>query len=132
LDGEGELRMTRQRRVILEELRRRHWHPTADELHRRVRRRLPRISLATVYRNLELLSERGVIRRLDAAGEPRRYDPVADHDCHVRCERCGRVDDLDCQPPGLDLGAFAGRTGYRITGHRFELVGLCPRCKGKA
>ncbi|HSM74917.1 MAG TPA: transcriptional repressor, partial [Desulfobacterales bacterium] len=51
--------MTRQRRVILEELRRMNTHPGADEIHEVVRRRLPRISLGTVYRNLDILCELG-------------------------------------------------------------------------
>ena len=56
-------RNTKQRKVIIEELRKFHSHPTADEIHRMVRKRLPRISLGTVYRNLALLSQMGMIRK---------------------------------------------------------------------
>ena len=125
------LRNTRQRAVILEELRKTRTHPTADELYRRVRRRLPRISLGTVYRNLELLSERGVIRKLELGGSQRRYDGDTEHHCHVRCVACGRVDDIDCRSPGRIAEAFTDKSGYKILGHRFELFGLCPACQGK-
>ena len=66
--GAQQLRMTQQRQVILEELRLCRSHPTADELYSRVRRRLPRISLGTVYRNLETLAERGLIRKMEVGG----------------------------------------------------------------
>ena len=57
------IRMTRQREVILDELRKLHSHPTADGLYTRVRRRLRRISLGTVYRNLEVMAEGGIDRQ---------------------------------------------------------------------
>ena len=60
--------MTRQRRVILEALRGTTSHPTADEVYEMVRRRLPRISLGTVYRNLEILSGEGLVAKLEMAG----------------------------------------------------------------
>jgi Fur family ferric uptake transcriptional regulator len=121
--------MTRQRRVILEQLRKVVSHPTADEVYAMVRRRLPRISLGTVYRNLEILAEGGAIRRLDMAGRQRRYDGNLEHHYHVRCVRCGRVGDVVSRPlPELD-NAFRGSSDYEIIGHRLELVGLCPRCK---
>jgi Fur family ferric uptake transcriptional regulator len=65
---EKALRTTRQRMVLLEELRRHNDHPSADELYERVRRRLPRISLGTVYRNLEVLSQLGEIQKLELSG----------------------------------------------------------------
>ena len=66
-------RMTRQRRVILEEIRRTNSHPAADEIYERVRKRLPRISLGTVYRNLDVLCELGEIQRLELSGAMKRY-----------------------------------------------------------
>ena len=126
------LRMTRQRREIVKELRRATTHPTADEVHRAVRRRLPRVSLATVYRNLEILAERGEIARLEAIEGKRRYDGNAEAHYHVRCSRCGRVSDVHIEPLALRTEALSRASGYKITGHRLEFVGLCPRCQGKA
>ncbi len=67
-------RMTNQRRVILEELKKLRSHPTAEDLHQLVRRRLPKISMATVYRNLEILCSEGLAQKMDVAGPQRRFD----------------------------------------------------------
>ena len=122
------LRKTRQRRVLLEELRGLKTHPTADELYARVRKRLPRISLGTVYRNLEQFVRDGTIRRIDD-GAQRRFDgDVHDH-YHVRCVRCGRVGDVEIARI-KEVEREAQRvSGYRITGHRVVFTGLCPACR---
>ena len=124
-------RMTRQRRVILEELRALRSHPTADELYVRVRRRLPRISLGTVYRNLEVLSEAGRIGKIELAGRARRYDRTAERHYHVRCLGCGRIDDVPGKPAKAIVGRIRKCLGYEIVGHRLEFVGYCPRCRKK-
>ncbi|MGD9277844.1 MAG: transcriptional repressor, partial [Desulfobacterales bacterium] len=67
-------RITKQRQVILEELRQMETHPSADEIYKVVRRRLPRISLGTVYRNLEVLAQMGEIQKLELSGSIKRYD----------------------------------------------------------
>jgi Fe2+ or Zn2+ uptake regulation protein len=64
--------MTRQRRVVLDEVQQAHSHPTAGEVYELVRRRLPRISLATVYRSLEALAGQGLLRKLEMGGTQRR------------------------------------------------------------
>ena len=125
-------RNTRQRQVILEELQKLTSHPTAVALYDIVRRRLPKISLGTVYRNLELLARAGMILRLDFAGGEARFDGnLAPHD-HLRCLQCGRVDDLSACPLDLSEGAANDWGGYEILGHRLEFFGLCPRCRGKS
>ncbi len=131
LSQTGALRQTQQRVALLDELRRTKSHPTADELHQLVKRRLPRISLATVYRNLELLSRRGIIRKLDLAGAQRRFDADCTNHHHVRCIRCGRVDDVAGELPISVEQAFSDTHGYQITGYRLELVGVCPQCQSE-
>jgi len=123
------LRMTTQRKVILEELRKVTSHPTAGELCDMVRRRLPRISLGTVYRNLEILSREGIIQKLDVGGNEMRFDGDISNHYHLRCLICGRVDDADVEPiQGLDRQR-EGMRGYQIQGHRLEFVGVCPDCQ---
>ena len=123
-----EPRMTRQRRVILEELRAAKSHPTADELFESVRQRLPRISLATVYRNLETLSECGMVKRLGPLGTQRRFDGDTSGHYHVRCRGCGSVADLQIEPlAGLEEAARPN-TDYELLGHELEFVGICPAC----
>jgi Fur family ferric uptake transcriptional regulator len=122
-------RTTNQRRIILEELRKVKFHPSADEVYEMVRRRIPRISMGTVYRNLEILAQSSEILMLEAGGQQRRYDGNAREHCHVRCLTCGRVSDIDVNPV-VSLDRDPGdASDYRITGQRIEFVGFCPRCK---
>ena len=125
-------RNTRQRQVVLDELRKLITHPTAAELYELSRRRLPRISLATVYRNLELLTQMGVIRRLERGGSEARFDGDLDQHHHVRCIRCGRVDDVHGVPADFAGGEFTSPSGYGIIGHQLEFAGICPACKSPA
>lgn len=123
------LRMTRQRMVILEELRKVDIHPSADEIYAIVRKRLPRISLGTIYRNLEVLSESGEILRLDSGSSLKRFDGRIDRHYHIRCTGCDRLTDIFCDP-GADLDAQARNfTDFSVTGHKLEFVGICPDCQ---
>jgi Fur family ferric uptake transcriptional regulator len=124
------VRKTEQRSVILDELRKCRDHPGADELYARVRGRLPRISLATVYRNLELMAAEGLIRRLGPGTGSRRFDPVVDDHAHFRCTVCGAVEDV---PFALELPQPDRRHPWvrqrTIRGGLVEYFGLCPRCR---
>ena len=125
-----QLRMTNQREIILRELKKSKRHLAADELYDIVKKVMPRISLATVYRNLEILSEAGVIGKLEISGRQKRFDfDVSDHD-HIYCVVCHRVDNLNIERKdvGSEQLAAAG-TGYTITGYRVEIVGICPECQ---
>jgi len=125
-------RMTRQREVILEEIRRAKVHPSADEVYDMVRKRLPRISLGTVYRNLEILSELGEIQKLELGGDIKRFDWDPKKHYHVRCVKCGRVDNAPIAPLREIEDELYGTTVYTIIGHRLEFEGLCPRCTREA
>ena len=92
--SQPQTRMTRQRMVILEELRKVKTHPTADELYAMVRTRMPRISLGTVYRNLDFLTESKEILKLESAGSIRRFDGDTRPHQHVRCRVCGKIGDV--------------------------------------
>ncbi|HUT01510.1 MAG TPA: transcriptional repressor [Phycisphaerae bacterium] len=123
------LRMTRQRRVILEELRRAEDHPTADALYQRVRRRLPRISLGTVYRNLEVLVRQREVRRLRVGGEAGRFDGRAEAHHHVRCVRCGCLADVPAGTCTISVEDVRRATGFRLLEARLELTGTCRDCQ---
>jgi len=125
---EKRMRLTNQRQVILEELRKVTTHPTAGELYDMVRQRLPRIGLGTVYRNLELLSECGIIKKLETGGEQKRFDGNTGPHYHIRCNNCGRVDDIHI-PRFEDLDAQASECcNYTILGHHIEFSGICADC----
>ena len=126
-----DLRMTRQRRIILEKLKKTEAHLSADEVHELVRKKMPRISLATVYRNLEILNKHGLINKLESAGSKKRYDAKTGEHHHVRCLRCGRVDDLR-EGPLIKLDNAPDRAGgYEIRGYRIEFQGICKSCREK-
>ena len=124
----GYLRETSQRRVILEELGKMTTHPTANEVYEIVRKRLPRISLGTVYRNLELLSESGLIKKLEMAGTQKRFDGTIYNHYHIRCVKCGRIDDLKLPAIESIDDTAATVSDYRVLWHRLEFAGLCPEC----
>ncbi|MGA6924366.1 MAG: transcriptional repressor [Desulfosarcina sp.] len=128
MDVDKKTRMTRQRQVILEEVRRINNHPAADEIYERVRKRLPRISLGTVYRNLDLLCELGEIQRLELSGSMKRYDGIANKHYHIRCIGCDRVDDAPIAPLNELEDDLYGTTVFEIIGHNLEFTGLCPQC----
>jgi Fur family transcriptional regulator, ferric uptake regulator len=123
-------RMTEQRRVILEELKKVTCHPTADELHSFVRKRLPKISIATVYRNLEILSSDGLVLKLDVAGTRKRFDGTTDSHCHIRCCVCGKVDDISVDPMPLIDDMARKVCSYEVLSHTIEFTGICPECGG--
>ena len=99
-------RNTRQRKVILEELKKLKCHPTATELYEAARSRIPKISLGTVYRNLELLASNGIIKKLEFSGAEARFDGNTSKHYHARCIHCGRVDDVCGLPANFATGDF--------------------------
>jgi len=121
-------RMTRQRRVVMDTLASLDCHPTARELHDLVRKELPGISQATVYRNLKVLRDLGYVQELDYGPGAARYDATVAEHCHARCTRCGRVVDVPVEV-GEDVGAAEALADWEITGRRLELCGLCPECQ---
>jgi len=124
-------RMTPQRKVILEELTKLNSHPGADEIYEAVRKRIPRVSLGTVYRNLEILSELGEIQKLELAGSMNRFDWDTNKHYHIRCMECGRVENAPLAPLNQIEDELYGATVFTIMGHRLEFVGLCPKCSQK-
>ncbi len=123
------LKLTKQRQIILEELQKVRSHPAADEVYALVRRRLPRISLATVYRNLEVLAEAGLIQKLTLAGSQKRFDGTVENHYHIRCLKCGRVDDVALELLTLGEEGPDFLNGYQCLGHRLEFLGICPHCQ---
>lgn len=125
------IRMTHQREIILQELKASGLHLTADELYDRVKKLLPRVSLATVYRNLEILSQAGMIAKREVSGRQKRFDAeVSDHD-HIYCIQCHRLDNLDLDREEIGRLPTAQVKGYTVLGYRLEFVGVCRECREK-
>jgi len=128
LDKVANVRLTTQRQVILEELKKVTSHPTASQVYDMVRKRLPRIGLGTVYRNLELMAENGVILRIEVGGTQKRFDATTTPHHHIRCTACGRVDDIKV-PIQHDLDQLAAKSSqYTVYGHHIEFTGVCHDC----
>ncbi|MBW2029667.1 MAG: transcriptional repressor [Deltaproteobacteria bacterium] len=127
--------MTPQRKVILEEVCKEGEHLTADEIYDRVRKRLPRISMGTVYRNLDLMASQGLIRKLQPDYPQMRFDGNTRDHYHLLCMRCGRISDAPVahSDNALEIleGTLGNLTRYGIFGHKLEFIGLCPECMEK-
>lgn len=102
-------------------------HPTAEQVYERVRRRVPRISVGTVYRNLEKLRKQGRVRVLRLHDTAARFDAVDEEHDHFVCENCGRVEDVKpvCPP---DLWRDLEARGYVVARRSVVGYGLCPSC----
>ena len=122
-------RKTRQLEQVFKALQGNHTHPFAREIYRRVHKKLRRISLATVYRNLQSLVEEGKIRTRLVDEQGTRFDPETREHDHFICERCGRVVDLFLQPRArrVDLTSLA-KHGYVVTTHDLTVRGMCQVC----
>lgn len=123
-------RLTPQRKVILEELRKTRTHPTADEVYALVRKRLPQVSLGTIYRNLDFLHSQGLVRKLDKVGPQMRFDAFTDPHLHLSCVQCGKIADLPADMASVVLRVPEG-SPYEVQGHWIEFFGLCPECKNR-
>ncbi len=124
------LRLTEQRRIILDVVRATTAHPSAASVYRRVRRRLPRVSLATVYRNLRTLAAEGLIgERTDPSGA--RFDGNTGAHDHFTCMHCGRIFDVPALTTATVRQRVAGRTGFEVLDQRIEFYGRCRACRGR-
>ena len=124
-------RDTKQREAILKILRNTRSHPTADQIYDEVRKDIPNISKGTVYRNLQVLEEDGAITELKINGTQSRYEVKQESHYHFRCEKCGRVSDID-MPVNIELDQqVEKRTGLKISYHQLEFRGLCKDCQKK-
>ena len=126
------LKVTHQRMEILRELASTGEHPDAETIYKRVRRRIPSVSLDTVYRTLRMLEDKGIISRVASLKDRARFDAnIASHH-HFVCRKCGRIEDfystaLDQFTPPPAVAAMG-----RVETVHVELRGLCRACKGKS
>lgn len=126
------LRLTHQRLQVVREIARTDEHPDAETIYRRVRRRVPTISLDTVYRSLGALADLGLISRFTGVGGPARYDPNLVQHHHFVCTRCGLVRDIagdlvevSQPPPQLPVAGT-------IESVEVNFKGVCAQCRPTA
>lgn len=124
-----EERRTVQKDMIYAALRELHDHPTAEEVCAYVQQRCPTISRATVYRVLGAMAERGMILRVPNPDGADHYDHRTHPHFHVRCDVCGRVDDVMLPEPEDLLGTVQDSCGYELSGYTLLLHGVCKACQ---
>lgn len=118
-----------QRTVILQTVKSTKTHPTADWVYEQVKKIIPRISLGTVYRNLNLLVQQGQIREVFVTGGASRYDGYLNKHYHFRCEKCNMLFDINEPVCNLLEKKVAKSTGFKVKDHNIELTGLCLKCR---
>lgn len=121
-------RNTTQRETILEELKKLDTHPTADDIYSVVREQLPRISMGTIYRNLEILAKSGFIKRFPVDGIM-RFDAKLNKHYHIRCTKCGKLEDVELEIEEQLEHIASNQTDFQIKGFKLEFSGICPDCK---
>lgn len=119
------------RRAVVELLARRECCLSAEEIYAALRKEGETTGIASIYRALELLRERGLVQRIDLGSGPARYEaavPGGDHHHHALCERCGQITPFE--DPALEraLERLDGRLGLRMSGHDVLIRGACTRC----
>ncbi|WP_233711020.1 peroxide-responsive transcriptional repressor PerR [Lederbergia citrisecunda] len=122
------VRITPQRHAILEYLIQSMSHPTADDIYKSLEGKFPNMSVATVYNNLRVFREAGLVKELTYGDASSRFDYVTSDHYHIICESCGKI--VDFHYPGLDeVEQLASSvTGFRVGHHRMEIYGICPEC----
>lgn len=128
LKGSG-VRITPQRHAILEYLIGSMSHPTADDIYKALEGKFPNMSVATVYNNLRVFREVGLVKELTYGDSSSRFDCDISNHYHIICEVCGKI--VDFHYPGLDeVETLAEHvTGFEVSHHRMELYGTCSECK---
>ena len=121
-------RRTIQRSLVLEAVKELRCHATADEVYDSIKKRHPDISRGTVYRNLNLLSDIGEIRKVEMPGGAVRYDHLCHEHYHARCMKCGRIFDVEMEfIADLESNVKDAR-GFVFTGHDIIFKGICLEC----
>jgi len=121
-------RITPQRQAILAIIEDHGGHLSADEIYHRARRELPRLSLSTVYRTLDLLKGLDLVSELHLDGDHYRYEAQSDEHQHLVCLGCGQVIEFQCGHCHSVHEKLATEHGFRIAGSRVELFGYCEAC----
>lgn len=124
----GKNHLTQQRIAVFDYLQTVEHHPTAEEVFFAVKQKLPKISLATVYKNLESLANCGAITKLTYGDAAARYDIRTDHHYHTRCLRCGKLSDLDAEAGDEFLAQIKPKSNFTVKDYRLELLGFCAEC----
>ena len=123
------IRITDTRRAVLAYLVASHEHPSAEKIYRDLLPQFPGMSLATVYNNIKVLIDEGVVSEIKVRNDTTTYFDFMGHEhLNVVCEKCGRIADVEIDVPDLREEA-ASQSVYRITKTQMTVYGICPDCQ---
>ncbi|RQW07487.1 transcriptional repressor [candidate division KSB1 bacterium] len=126
--GKKKFRTSKQRNRMLQLLRATDSHPTADWLYEELKKEFPRLSLGTVYRNLSLLIDMGLVKKIHFGSTFDRFEANTAPHYHLICERCGKIIDFDLPVYEDIIEDAKQRTTFTIHFHRIEFFGTCENC----
>ena len=122
------MRYSKQRDEILNVVLTSYNHPTAKMVYEKVRHIIPNISLGTVYRNLNVLSEMGKIKKILTYDGDDRFDKTLTNHNHIHCTVCGKVSDIETSLMNIDCDNVNKETGFKVTECNFNIKGVCQDC----
>lgn len=125
------LRLTKERKAVLQQIFVHPGHLEAEELWHNLRRKKKRASRATIYRTLDLLVESGIVRKVDLGHGHSHYELVLDHPHHEHmiCLNCGKVIEFSDKTMERTLNKLCKKRGFEHASHRFQIFGYCDRCR---
>ena len=123
-------KLTSQRLEIISLLARDRTHPGAGDIFRKVRKRVPNISMSTVYYTLDMLKEEGLLRELEFYDQDNRYDVTVTDHINLICKKCGKIEDFPGELP-YSCTQVQQKTDFQPMAMRYEYYGYCKDCRRK-
>lgn len=118
------VKQTKQKQIILDAVQDLKKHPTADEIYLHLKKDYPRLSLATVYRNLNIYAEEGKVRKVSIPGDSERFDFNLSNHEHFYCDKCNKIYDVH-----LDVKEVLNNLSpFNVTSFKLMLYGTCDNC----
>ena len=124
-------KVTPQRLAVYDMLSHTTEHPPAEMIYQKVKEQYPTMSFATVYKSVEIFSKLGVIQVLNTGEDSFRYDAKTSEHPHIKCTKCGRVNDVSHLDARAVESLVENETGFKVNGHQFYFYGICPDCQKK-
>ena len=123
--------VTHQRQVLFEVMQGMHGHPSPEEIYAKVKRKIPAISLATVYKNIHLFVESGVLREVSLHHGSQRVEMSNEHEHHhLVCSRCKGITDIDADKLALALPRTKKLPGgFLVERYAVDVIGICSKCQ---
>jgi Fur family peroxide stress response transcriptional regulator len=129
LCAEHGIAVTHQRQVLYEVMQGMDGHPSPEEIYARVKRKIPSISLATVYKNIHLFVESGVLREVSLHHGSQRLEMNAEEHHHLVCSKCKSIEDIDENSLGTLPKRRKLADGFLVERYSVDVIGICAKCQ---